>query len=156
MTNNIQNTQIESIERKFNTTSLLSGIMLIGLGCFLFFYSKSFTNNMLSSALIFIGILAITYALFLLFARLNGEVYTKTNSPIVRRQLYFDTADFYNIKKVIDNNDYKSIEKFRRVDEGNVQLYVIHSKDKKFAAMQLLKYEPFDFIPQTDIKTVEF
>lgn len=156
MTNNIKNTHLELVEKKFNVTSLLSGIVLIGMACFMFVYSGNFANNMISSLLIFVGIAIIAFALFLMIAKMNGEIYTKTNSPIVKRELYFDAADFYNIKNVIENNDYKSIEKFKRVDEGNVQLYVIHSKDKKFAAMQLLKYEPFDFIPQTEIKTVEF
>ena len=111
---------------------------------------------MLSSTLIFIGISIVAFAIFLMIAKLNSEVYVKTNSPIIKRQLYFDTADFYDIKNAIDKGDYKSIEKFKRVDEGNVQLYVVHSKDKKFAAMQLFKYEPFDFVPQTEVKTAEF
>ncbi len=156
MTNNIKNTQIELIEKKFNVTSLILSIILVGLGVFMFIYSGNFENNMLSSAMVFVGIAVVAVAIFLLIAKMSSEIYTKTNSPIVKRELYFDTADFYNIKNVIENNDYKSIEKFKRVDEGNVQLYVIHSKDKKFAAMQLLKYEPFDFVPQTEIKTAEF
>lgn len=156
MTNNIQNTDIELIEKKFNVTSLISGITLIILGIILFIISGNFEGNMLSSTMIFLGIVSVVAALFLLFARLNREVYTKTNSPIIRRSLYFDVADFYNIKDRIENNDYKSIEKFKRIDEGNVQLYIMHSKDRKFMAMQLLKYEPFDFIPQTEIKIQEF
>ena len=156
MTNNIQNTQIELIEKKFNVTSLLLSLVLMGLGCFLFIYSGKFENNMLSSAMIFFGIAIVAFAIFLLIAKLNSEVYVKTNSPVVKRQLYFDTADFYNLKDAIENADYNSIEKFKRVEEGNVQLYVIHSKDRKFAAMQLLKYEPFDFVPQTEVKTLEF
>lgn len=155
MTNNIKNTQIDFIEKKFNVTSLLSGIILIGLGIFMFMYSRKLDGNMLSSAMIFFGIVSLGFATFLLIARLNSEVYTKTNSPIVKRELYFDSNDFYNIKSIIENNEFKAIEKFKRVDEGNVQLYVIHSKDKKFAALQLLKYEPFDFVPQTEIKTLE-
>ena len=156
MTNNIQNTQIELIEKKFSVTSLLLSLALIGVGVFLFIYSSKFGSNMLSSAMIFFGIVIVAFAIFLLIAKLSGDVYVKTNSPIVKRQLYFNADDFYDIKKAIDNADYKSIEKFKRVDEGNVQLYVIHSKDKKFAAMQLLRYEPFDFVPQTEVKTVEF
>ena len=156
MTNNIQNTQIELVEKKFNIASLLLGIVFLGIGVFSFIYSRNIEGNMLSSLLIFVGIAFVGIALFMLIAKLNSSVYTKTNSPIVRRQLYFDTADFYNIKSAIENNDFKSIEKFNRVDEGNVQLYVIHSKDKKFAALQLLKYEPFDFVPQTEIKVQEF
>ena len=156
MTNNIKNTQIDYIEKKFNVTSLISSFILIGLSVFMFVYSGNFDGNMLSSALIFFGVVALCFAGFLLVARLSSEVYSKTNSPIVRRELYFDTNDLYNIKNVIENNDFKSIDKFKRVDEGNVQLYVIHSKDKKFAALQLLKYEPFDFVPQTEVKTAEF
>lgn len=155
MTNNIKNTKIDFIEKKFNVSSLMLSIVLIGLAVFMFLYSRNI-GGMLSSALIFFGIIALCIAIFLIFVKLNSEVYSKTNSPIVKRELYFDTNDFYNIKNIIENNDFKSIEKFKRVDEGNVQLYVIHSKDKKFAALQLLKYEPFDFIPQTEIKTVEF
>ena len=156
MTNNIQHTQLELIEKKFNLKSLLLSLALIGLGVLLFVYSGKIESDMLSSTLIFIGISIVAFATFLMIAKLNSEVYVKTNSPIIKRQLYFDTADFYNIKNAIDNADYNSIEKFKRVDEGNVQLYVVHSKDKKFAAMQLLKYEPFDFVPQTEVKTLEF
>ncbi len=156
MTRNIKNAQIELIEKKFSITSLIAGIMLIGIACILFVYSKNIEGNMLSSTMIFVGVIAAVLALFLLFARMNKEVYTKTNSPIVKRQLYYDTADFYNLKNIIDNNELNSIEKFKRVDEGNVLLYVLHSKDKKFAALQLLKYEPFDFVPQTEMKVREF
>ena len=156
MTNNIQNTQFELIEKKFNVTSLLLSLVLIGLGCVLFIYSGNIESNMISSSMIFFGIAIVAFALFLMIAKINSEVYIKTNSPIIKRQLYFDTADFYNLKNAIDNADYNSIDKFKRVDEGNVQLYVVHSKDKKFAAMQLLKYEPFDFVPQPEVKTLEF
>lgn len=156
MTNNIQNTQIELIEKKFNVASLLLGIVLTGIACFLFVYSGNIEGNMLSSTMIFGGVVAAILALFLFIAKMNQEVYAKTNSPIVRRQLYYDTADFHNLKNVIDSDDLKSIERFKRIDEGNVQLYVLHSKDRKFAALQLLRYEPFDFIPQTDIKIQEF
>ena len=153
---NIQNTQLDFIQKRFNISALLSGIVLIGLGSLLFIYSRSMDGNMLSSALIFFGIVSIAFALFLLIARLNAEVYAKTNSPIVRRQIYFDGADFYNIKSAIEEGKFEILDKFKRVDEGNVQLYVVHSRDKKFAALQLLKYEPFEFIPQTEVKVREF
>lgn len=153
---NIQNTQLDFIQKRFNISALLSGIVLIGLGALLFVYSRSMDGNMLSSSLIFFGIVSIAFALFLLIARLNAEVYVKTNSPIVRRQIYFDGADFYNIKSAIEEGKFEILDKFKRVDEGNVQLYVVHSRDKKFAALQLLKYEPFEFIPQTEVKVREF
>lgn len=156
MIKNIQTTEIEQVENKFNTTSLIIGIILTISSITLFILSRNIEVNMLSSAMIFAGVITLVFALFLFFAKLNRAIYVKTKSPIIKRQLYFDAADFNGIMSAIENDDYKSIEKFNRVEEGNVQLYLIHSKDKKFAAMQLLKYEPFDFIPQTDIKIQEF
>ena len=64
MTNNIQNTQIELIEKKFNVTSLLLSLVLMGLGCFLFIYSGNFESNMISSAMIFFGIAIVAFAIF--------------------------------------------------------------------------------------------
>ena len=101
MTNNIKNTQIELIEKKFNVASLLLALLLTAAGVFMFIYSRNIEGNMLSSAMIFFGIVFVAFALFFFIAKLNSEVYTKTNSPIVKRELYFDTADFYNIKNVI-------------------------------------------------------
>ena len=53
MTNNIQNTQIELIEKKFNVTSLLLSLVLIGLGCFLFIYSGNIESNMIQFTAIY-------------------------------------------------------------------------------------------------------
>lgn len=153
---NIQNTQLDFIQKRFSVSTLLSGIVLVGFGIFLFMYSKNIDGNMLSSAMIFFGIVSVVFALFLLIAKLNAEVYAKTNSPIIKRQIYFGAADFYDIKSAIEEGRFEALDKFKRVDEGNVQLYVVHSKDRKFAALQLFKYEPFDFIPQTDVKVREF
>ena len=72
MTNNIRNTEIELIEKKFNIASLLLGIVFIGLGVFAFIYSRSIDGNMLSSLMIFIGIVLIGIALFLIIARRNN------------------------------------------------------------------------------------
>lgn len=155
MTNNIQNTQIELIEKKTNISSLILGVIFIALGIVLFVYSRNVEANMLSSAMIFFGIVSVLFALFLFISKLNAQVYSKTSSPIVKRQLYYDMVDFYKLKDIIEKNDFESIDKFKRIEEGNIQLYVLHSKDKKFAALQLLKYEPFDFIPQTEIKIME-
>ena len=68
MTNNIKNVKIELIEKKFNTGSLIAGILLIAISCLLFIYSGNFESNMASSALVFVGVVAVAFALFLLFA----------------------------------------------------------------------------------------
>ena len=145
MTNNIQNTQIDFIQKRFNISALLSGIVLIGFGAFLFIYSSNMDGNMLSSALIFFGIVSVVFALFLLVARLNVEVYAKTNSPIVRRQIYFDAADFYNIKSAIENDKlekvskknlvkditaYRMVSNYVKVNSNNKFIFVVHRLDQ--------------------------
>ena len=136
-------------------TSLILGVIFIALGIVLFIYSRNIEANMLSSTMVFFGVVSLLFALFFFISKLNAKIYSKTNSTIIERQLYYDIADFYKLKDIIENNDFEQIDKFKRIEEGNIQLYVLYSKDKKFAALQLLKYEPFDFIPQTEIKFFE-
>ena len=82
MTNNIQNTQFELIEKKFNVTSLLLSLVLIGLGCFLFIYSGNIESNMISSSMIFFGIAIVAVAIFGLigmFISTHNELVTRRN-----------------------------------------------------------------------------
>ena len=55
----------------------------------------------------------------------------------------------------MENGDFQAIKRIKTIEDGNVQIYALFSKDRKFAAVQLLKYEPFDFIPQTNIIIME-
>ena len=99
--------------------------------------------------------IAIAFSLYIFIAKTKINVYTKTGSLIVKKNIFFDTSDFYALKSALENNDFQPIKKAKKIDEGNIQIYALYSKDNKFAAVQLLKYEPFDFIPQTNIIVME-
>ena len=105
--------------------------------------------------LLFLGVVAIIVALFLLFAKLKKDIYVKTGSPVSKKNIFYDTADFFGIKNALENGDFQAIKRIKTIEDGNVQIYALYSKDRKFAAVQLLKYEPFDFIPQTNIIIME-
>lgn len=155
MSENIQKVQLKSIEKKTNILSLILAIAILAIGVALFFFSGSFDNNILSSTIIFIGVIAIAFSLYIFIAKTKINVYTKTGSLIVKKNIFFDTSDFYALKSALENNDFQPIKKAKKIDEGNIQIYALYSKDNKFAAVQLLKYEPFDFIPQTNIIVME-
>lgn len=155
MSNNIQTTQLESIEKKLNISALSLAVLFTIASIALFIISGSIEHSMLSSTIIFCGLIMIGFSLFLFFARAKKDTYVKTNSPVIKKSIFFETNDFVNIKNALESREFQAIKKSKRIDEGNVQIYTLFSKDKKFAAVQLLKYEPFDFIPHTDIIIME-
>lgn len=155
MSNNIQNIKLESIEKRLNVVSLLLAIAFAALGVLLCIYSGNMESSMLSSTIIFIGVVAIIVALFLLFAKLKKDIYVKTGSPVSKKNIFYDTADFFGIKNALESGNFQAIKRIKTIEDGNVQIYALFSKDRKFAAVQLLKYEPFDFIPQTNIIIME-
>lgn len=155
MSNNIQTTQLESIEKKLNISALSLAMLSAITGIVLFVLSAKMEHSMLSSTMIFFGLIIIGFSIFLFFARAKKDTYTKTNSPVIKKSIFFETNDFINIKNALENREFQAIKNSKRIDEGNVQMYALFSKDKKFAAVQLLKYEPFDFIPHTDIIIME-
>lgn len=70
-------------------------------------------------------------------------------------RIFYASEDLYGLKNSLENQDVKSFEKFKKQHEGNVQLSIVYSKDNQYFAAQVLKYEPFEYKPQSDILIAE-
>ena len=147
---NIQNYQNQDIVKKINVGSLLLSIILLACCVVLCYLSSNFENTM-SSLLIFFGVAAACYALYLIIWRMNKQVYVNTNSDIVKSNIYYSNDDFLALKSSLENCDCKLMEKCKTQGEGTVQVAALYSKDGQFLEAQVLKYEPFEYKPQTEV-----
>ena len=50
-----------------------------------------------------------------------------------------------------ENDNFAVLQTVKRQQEGNVQIVFRFAENHKYIAIQVLKYEPFDFKQQTDI-----
>lgn len=153
--NNINTYNFSEVEKKSNTTSLAIGILSIIAGGALFYVSSLSETNMVSSLSIFGGIVLLCLGFYLLICKSKHEVYKPTGAVVKKENIFYASEDFYNLKNALENKDVKGLEKLKKQHEGNVQLSVIYSNDNKYLAAQVLKYEPFEYKPQSDIITEE-
>lgn len=152
---NINTYSFPEVESKSNIKSLITGIILIIASCALFYLSSLISGNMASSLSIFGGVIMICVGLYLIIWQSKHEIYKPSGSVIKKVRIFYASEDLYGLKNSLENQDVKSFEKFKKQHEGNVQLSVVYSKDNQYFAAQVLKYEPFEYKPQSDILIAE-
>ena len=77
--------------------------------------------------------------------------YKPTQSAVNKKEYFFPADDFLPLKNAIEQGRFDNLKKLHRQSDGNVKLVVVCTKDDKFAAAQVLRYQPFEFKPETEI-----
>lgn len=78
-------------------------------------------------------------------------VYTPTQSPVSKKEIYFAADDFTALKASIEHKQFDTLKQLHSQSDGNVRLSAFCSRDDKFAAAQVFRYQPFEFFPETEI-----
>ncbi len=77
--------------------------------------------------------------------------YKPTQSPVKKEEYFFSADNFTALRTALDHKHFEALKQLPFLPDGNVKLVVISSKDGKFGAVQLHRYRPFEFTPETDI-----
>ncbi len=152
---NIKEFKSELIITKTDMTSILKGVVLLIIGIAIFFLPEVKKSGVIPSCLIFTGVMLICVAIYFFAAKFRKNVYAKTGSRIVKESIFYRNDDFEALKAGIENRDAKSVANVQKQTEANVMVDMLYSKDYQYLALQLKRYEPFEFKPQTDVIEIE-
>lgn len=94
------------------------------------------------------GSLMVCIAVYLLVFRARYQAYAETGSKICKKSLTFTKDQFPHLNKYLA--DYCSLPVFP-AEGAQLYLQVIHSKDNRYAAFQLLTYTSFLYEPVTEL-----
>ena len=83
-----------------------------------------------------------------LFRRLY---YKPTQSAVHKKEYFFAADDYLPLKTALMHGRFDNLEHLHHQSDGNVKLLVVSTKDGSFVAAQVLRYQPFDFQPESDI-----
>lgn len=78
-------------------------------------------------------------------------IYTPTQSPVSKKEIYYAADDFTALKTAIEHKQFDNLKQLHSQSDGNVRLSAFCSRDGKFAAAQVFRYHPFEFFPETEI-----
>lgn len=151
LSENINNCKLPDVEKKTNIVSLVAGLLLIALAVVLFVMSGKVESNLGSSTEVFFGVIAIGVALYLVLGQRNKMVDMTTDSVVSKDHIYFGTNDLHDIKVALANNDFDGFDNVRRQPDGNVQVIFYFSRDNRYIAIQVQKYEPFEYKPCSEV-----
>ena len=148
---NINSCKLPDLQKKNNITSILVSIVLIIFAAAMFYLSHVKQSDLITSTEIFFGIVAICVAAYMLGWQRTKIVNTETGSVVSKDRIFYNQVDLYGIKTALEEENFEAFVGFNRQQEGNVQTVFYFSADHNYIAIQVFKYEPFEYKPQSDI-----
>lgn len=148
---NINSCNLPEVEKKTNINSIIVASVLLILSATLFVLSGRTESNFGSSSELFVGVLALGVAVYLFLAQRQKMIDTVSGSTLSKDHIFYSASDLHNIKVSLANRNFKGLSDIQRQPDGNVQLAFLYSKDRKYIAIQVQKYEPFEYKPYSEI-----
>ncbi|MBS7392042.1 MULTISPECIES: hypothetical protein [Hallerella] len=93
------------------------------------------------------------------FGLLTKVIYKPTASPISKTYLEYDPAEGALVEQILfaPSTELSALcnHKLKASENGKFSLYLLASKDHRFAALQLSEYSDFSYAPVGEIRIVE-
>lgn len=77
--------------------------------------------------------------------------YMPTKSAVSKKEYYFIADDKEDLKTLLEKHCFDDLKKLHCKTLSPIELLVLSSKDRKFAAAQLFRYYDYYFVPDSDI-----
>lgn len=129
------------------TILFIAGVALLAIS-----YLDGRGYSPLNIVLMAAGGILILFAMKRAFSNSKEVVYTPTGSRTEERSLFFDLKYQNDLKNCILTGDFPAATDLRSEMSGNIRMDVILSRDKTFAAVQLLQFVPYAYQPVTQVQ----
>lgn len=77
--------------------------------------------------------------------------YMPTQMPVSKKEYYFIADDVDDLKDILENQRFNDLKELHCKELSPIELAVLGTKDGKFAAAQIFRYQDYYFVPYTDI-----
>lgn len=103
-------------------------------------------------------LVAILVLALLMWSFLSGALYKTyyknliTNQRVNFQEMYYDSAEFENLKRIIEARDFYKLNKLHKSRGDGIKLKIAYTDDKSLCLVQALKYMPFQYAIRTEAK----
>lgn len=143
------------IRERFNIKKTIIGVLILLIG--LSHLPEAILLNIddISSSNILYLITCILFCaigIYQLIYRSKEMKYLPTKSVVKEKNYSFNLKHMESLKEMIESGNFYNNSSIKREKEGNLRLDVLMSADKKFAAVRLLQFIPYSYIPVIDMQ----
>ena len=152
---NYQELIVHPIRQRFNVKKTIIGVIVLLIGlCHLPEAILLIMDGIsLDSILYLIGnILLCLLGIYQLKFRSREMRYLPTKSVIKEKNYSFNLKYLEPLKEMIESGNFSNNINIEKGTGGNLRLDVLMSADKKFAAVRLLQFIPYSYIPVMDMQ----
>lgn len=131
----------------FSVVMVLSGVLL-----FISIFEMHEKSPTISMSLMVMGTALILWGVFRLFWKSKEMVYQPTGSVTKGQSLFFDLKHLPRLTNILENGQFGAESVVKSDMSGNVRLDAMLSQDHRFAAVQLLQFVPYSYVPVTSVR----
>lgn len=127
-------------------------LMILGLWLIVF-NNKNFSisgNENLTSILFFVGIIIFIAGVLFLFFQKELYIHKPSGKTMKRTQVYFNVNDIDKLKKLYAEGRFDEMSELKKNMDSGCIITFIGTTDGDIYYSQLLKYEPYTFVPCLD------
>lgn len=132
---------------------LISSVMLVvGVIAFASTFGLEDKSSTVSMALMVLGTGLFLMGIFRLFWKSKEVVYLSTGSVAKEHSVFFDLKHMDSLVNIVNSGSFSADSEIKSESNGNIRMDIILSEDKKFAAVQLFQFVPYNYQPITSVQ----
>ena len=132
---------------------LISSVMLVvGVIAFASTFGLEDKSSTVSMALMVLGTGLFLMGIFRLFWKSKEVVYLPTGSVAKEHSVCFDLKHMDSLVNIVNSGSFSADSEIKSESNGNIRMDIILSEDKKFAAVQLFQFVPYNYQPITSVQ----
>ena len=132
---------------------LISSVMLVvGVIAFASTFGLEDKSSTVSMALMVLGTGLFLMGIFRLFWKSKEVVYFPTGSVAKEHSVFFDLKHMDSLVNIVNSGSFSADSEIKSESNGNIRMDIILSEDKKFAAVQLFQFVPYNYQPITSVQ----
>ena len=132
---------------------LISSIMLVvGVIAFASTFGLEDKSSTVSMALMVLGTGLFLMGIFRLFWKSKEVVYLPTGSVAKEHSVFFDLKHMDSLVNIVNSGSFSADSAIKSESNGNIRMDIILSEDKKFVAVQLFQFVPYNYQPITSVQ----
>ena len=132
---------------------LISSVMLVvGVIAFASTFGLEDKSSTVSMALMVLGTGLFLMGIFRLFWKSKEVVYLPTGGVAKEHSVFFDLKHMDSLVNIVNSGSFSADSEIKSESNGNIRMDIILSEDKKFAAVQLFQFVPYNYQPITSVQ----
>lgn len=127
-------------------------MLVVGVIAFASTFGLEDKSSTVSMALMVLGTGLFLMGIFRLFWKSKEVVYLPTDSVAKEHSVFFDLKHMDSLVNIVNSGSFSADSAIKSESNGNIRMDIILSEDKKFAAVQLFQFVPYNYQPITSVQ----